>query len=427
MNSGINIIRSGFSLIDEKWGGVYQGGSYMIVGPRKSGRTLLSLQLALETAKDNETCLYFTTMRPRDLMIHASSLNFDLQKYMNRNRIIVVRVNPPTDIYDMYNPDDFLIEYMNDIITVASQYKPSRIIFDELTPFIGFRSLDILEDVFAHLLETVEEKNITSFFVVGEPATQKTEDIINILRDNATGTISIHKLNEKIHGKYHGGIVSIIPNVGHTEGEFQSEFWIEPKVGILVVPSEEPEMVMADETNGFNKQTKNGVSHKSAKQDGFKINMEDRNLDLSNLYPYNDFQLILNNQIALYQSTGQKFHFISFKLDQTAHIQGLLSVNQLQNAIGLSINKRDKFCIIDNHVVLLLIRSSYESKKKIFNSVKKHLPSSDPKYIEAISKFIFGVEIEIDDSITNAESLLTPITSNDSRLEYISFNEFIEK
>ncbi len=78
-------------------------------------------------------------------------------------------------------------------------------------------------------------------------------------------------------------------------------------------------------------------------------------------------------------------------------------------------------------MVLLLIRSSEESKKKMFLTIKKHLPSSDSKYIEAISKFIFGVEIEIDDSTTNAEYLLTPITSNDSKLKYTSFNEFIEK
>jgi len=427
MNNGINIIRSGFALIDQKWGGIYRGGSYVIVGPRKSGRTLLSLQLALESAKDNESCLYFTTMRPRDLMIHASSMNFNLKKHMDTNRIIVVRVNPPTEIFDMYNPDDFLLEYMNDIIAVSSKYKPSRIIFDELTPFIGFKNLDLFEDVFAHMLEAIEERNITSFFVVGEPATQKTEEIIDILRDNATGTISIHKLNEKIHGKYHGGIISIIPNVGHTEGEFQSEFWIEPKVGFLVVPSEEPEMEMVGKERELKNQNSGRVATKQSTQDTFHIDMEDRNLGLSNLYSYNDFQLLLNNQVALYQSTGQKFHFITFRLDQTAHIQGLLSVNQLQNAIGLSINKRDKLCIIDNNIVLLLIRSSEESKKKMFATIKKHLPSSDPKYIEAISKFIFGLEIEIDDSITNADYLLTPISSNDSKLKYISFNEFIEK
>jgi circadian clock protein KaiC len=233
-------------------------------------------------------------------------------------------------------------------------------------------------------------------------------------------------LNEKIHGKYHGGIISIIPNVGHTEGEFQSEFWIEPKVGILVAPQEEPELIAVEEESKPVVQASK-VSKRSTNSENFNINLEERNLDLSNLYPYNDFQLILNNQIALYQSTGQKFHFISFKLDQTAHVQGLLTVNQLQNAIGLSINKRDKFCVIDNNIVVLLIRSSEESKNKLFELIKNHLPSNDEKYIEAISKFIFGIEIDIDDSITNAESLLAPITSNDSRLNYISFNDFIKK
>jgi circadian clock protein KaiC len=289
----------------------------------------------------------------------------------------------------------------------------------------------LLDDVFAHLLETIEDRNITSFFVVGEPATPKTESIINVLRDNTTGTISIHKLNEKIHGKYHGGIISIIPNVGHTEGEFQSEFWIEPKVGILVAPQEEPELVLVEKKGTHNKSKPLSEDAQSTQSqfnhEQFNINLEERNLDLSNLYSYNDFQLILNNQIALYQSTGQKFHFISFRLDQTAHVQGLLTVNQLQNAIGLSINKRDKFCVIDNNIVVLLIRSSSESKNKLFELIKNHLPSSDEKYIEAISKFIFGIEINIDDSITNADSLLTPITSNNNKLEYVSFNDFIKK
>ncbi len=118
----------------------------------------------MEAANNSETVVYFTTMRPRDLMIHSASLNIDLQKYMNRNKIIVVRVSPPNDVYDMYNPDDFLIEYMNDIITVISQYKPSRLIFDELTPYIGFKNMDLLNDVFAHLLETVEEKKYYKSF-----------------------------------------------------------------------------------------------------------------------------------------------------------------------------------------------------------------------------------------------------------------------
>ena len=140
MSSSIRLISSGFNFIDKKWGGIYRGGSYMLVGPRKSGRTLLGLQFALESAKSQEVCLYFTTMRPKDLMIQAASLNFDIQAYMNQNLIIVVRVAPPNDVYDMPNPDDYLVEYMNDIITVVNQYNPQRIIFDELTILLKDRS-----------------------------------------------------------------------------------------------------------------------------------------------------------------------------------------------------------------------------------------------------------------------------------------------
>lgn len=424
MNNAISIIKSGFALIDEKWGGIYKGGSYLVVGPRKSGRTLLSLQFALEAAMDSETCVYFTTMRPRDLMIHSASLNIDLQKYMNNNKIIVVRVTPPNEIYDMYNPDDFLIEYINDIITVIGQYKPSRLVFDELTPYVGFRSMELLEDVFSHLIETIEEKNITSLYVVGEPATQKTESIIDILKDSVTGVISLHKLVEKIQGKYHGGIATITPNVGHTEGEFESEFWIEPNVGVLVASSEPDEVIYKTEPK-INFRDNSKIQEEDHNDSPLEMHKLEENVELSNLYSPTDFQLILNNQIALYQSTGQKFNFITFKLDPTANIQGLLSINQLKNAIGLSINKRDKLCIVDNVVMLLLIRRNDEQKKSIYQSIKLHLPSADPMYLEAISKYIFCAEIDINESVTNAESLINPVTTNDSKLKYISFKEFI--
>ena len=101
MQGAISLIKSGFNLIDKEWGGIYRGGSYLLIGPRKSGRTLLGLQFAIESAKANEVCLYFTNMRPKDLMIQAASINFDIQNYMNQNKIIVVRVAPPNDIYDL--------------------------------------------------------------------------------------------------------------------------------------------------------------------------------------------------------------------------------------------------------------------------------------------------------------------------------------
>lgn len=414
MNSSIRLIPSGFSFIDQNWGGIYKGGSYLLVGPRKSGRTLLGLQFALESAKSSEVCLFFTNMRPKDLMIQAASLNFDIQTYMNQNLIIVVRVAPPNDIYEMYNPDDYLIEYLNDIITVVNQYNPSRIIFDEMTPYIGFRNLDLLKESFLGTLETIEEKNITSLFVVGEPATQKTNSIIEILASYVTGVIYLQKNVNKIDTRYDGGQVTITPNVGHTEGQFSARYKIEPFKGVCVEGPPPPSATTKTDfkTTTIQSEPKQKQPAQESLKQSFSIPSEP--YTFSNIYNYNDFVLLLNNQIALYKSTGQSFNLISFKLDPASQMKELLSINQLQNAVRLSTNKKDKICVIENKVLVLLIKGNLKSAIDLMSGVQNNLPSHDADYIQAVLEYISIFNIEVDERIDNAEKMMEVVMSAES-------------
>jgi circadian clock protein KaiC len=92
MRKKIQLIPSGISFVDEVWGGLYNCGTYLLVGPHKSGRTLLGLQFTQEAINQQNVCIYFTNMRPKDLMIHAASINFDLQHHMDQNRVILIRI-----------------------------------------------------------------------------------------------------------------------------------------------------------------------------------------------------------------------------------------------------------------------------------------------------------------------------------------------
>ncbi len=421
MVSSVRRITSGFNFIDRNWGGVYRGGSYLVVGPRKSGRTLLGLQFALEAAKSAEVCLYFTIMRPKDLMIQAASLNFDIQSYMNQNLIIVVRVAAPNEIYDVYNPDDYLVEYFNDIITVVDQYHPTRIIFDELTPFVGFKNLDYLRDTFLNTLEYIEEKDITSMFVISEPATQKANSIVEGLSQFVTGVVQLKKEGQKGE-RFHGGHVSIIPNVGHTEGQFTSEYRIEPYKGITTEFSlNEKTMVETSEITSPLPPIKRDFSKPT------KIDVPSEPYAFSNIYNYNDFQLILNNQIALYKSTGQIFNLVSFKLDPTAQIKGLLSVNQLQNSVRQATNKKDKICVIDNKVIVLLVRGNMKSVVDLMSNVQSNLPSQDENYLQAVQDFISIFNAEIDERVDSAESMMQFVLSAETSQTnaYQPINKFI--
>lgn len=419
MVSSIRRIPSGFSFIDKNWGGVYRGGSYLLVGPRKSGRTLVGLQFALEAAKSSEVCLFFTIMRPKDLMIQAASLNFDIQSYMNQNLIIVVRVAPPNDIYDMYNPDDYLVEYFNDIITVVDQYHPTRIIFDELTPFVGFKNLDHLRDTFLHTLETIEERDITSLFIISEPATQKAQNVVDGLGQFVTGIIDLKKEGGAAD-RFHGGTVTISPNVGHTEGQFTADYRIEPYKGVTTEFSKEPYFSPTEEIQPTLPKPRT-INRPT------RIDIPSEPYAFSNIYNYNDFLLILNNQIALYKSTGQTFNLISFKLDPAAQVKGLLSINQLQNAIRQSTTKKDKICVVENKVIVLLVRGSLKGVVDLMTNVQNNMPSQDPNYVNAILEYISIYNMEVDERAENAESMMEYVLSAETSVSnaYQPLNKFI--
>ena len=234
MTKKIQLLSSGIPLVDSAWGGLYRGGTYFLIGPRKSGRSLLALQFALECAQQKEVCLFFTSMRPKDLMIHAVSIDFDLQHYMNQNLIIVVKVSPPANLEEIEDPDNYLADYIMDILPVIKQYKPNKIVFDELTPFINFKNKKLLKDTFLQTLEEIEDADITTLLLLGEPANPVSLSIVDLLTASSTGKIELTK-REDVVNKYHIGIMTITPNVGHTEGKFSSNYYIEPYKGITIL------------------------------------------------------------------------------------------------------------------------------------------------------------------------------------------------
>ncbi len=406
MKKKIQLLPSGISLVDSAWGGFYRGGSYLLIGPRKSGRTLLGLQYAMECASQKEVCLYFTSMRPKDLMIQAASIDFDLQHYMNQNLIIVVRVAPPSDLYEVGNPDDFLVEYLKDIVTVVEQYQPNKIVFDELTPFIGFNNINLLQDVFVNTIEAIEDNGISSLFIIGDPATPLANSIVDALAAYSTGIIYLQKGEEEI-SKAHGGVMTITPNIGHTEGQFSANYFIEPYKGITV-EYKPPKPKTTYTTKPAESSPSQNLKYKSLAD----IELPEENITFTNFYSINDFYLILNNQIALFKSTGQIFTIISFRLDPAAEKLGLLTITQLQNAVRLSTDRKDKICVLSNKVILLVTKDDPKNITSIIAKVKSNLPNNDPNYLKNVVPYISVFTVRVDENVQSADDIFQQINTD---------------
>ena len=93
-------------------------------------------------------------------------------------------------------------------------------------------------------------------------------------------------------------------------------------------------------------------------------------------------------------------------MDHLAAVKGLLTVNQLQNAIRLASDKKDKICAFDNKVVVLLVKSSSKNVINLIQNVQSNLPSTDMDYLSAVQEFISIFSIEVDESVENADSLI---------------------
>jgi KaiC/GvpD/RAD55 family RecA-like ATPase len=415
MKKKIQLLASGISLVDSAWGGFYRGGTYMMIGAHKTGKTLLSLQYANESAGQKELCLYFTSKRPKDLIIQAASIDIDLQELMNQNLIIVVRVTPPTDISNVPDVDQYLAEYLNNIVTVVEQYQPSKIVFDELTPFVGFQNINLLQDTFLKTIEAIEDFGITSLFILGEPATQFAEQIIDALTKYGTGIIYLRNgvLSDK---EYHGGIMTIFPNIGHTQGKFAADYAIEPNKGVVTAFKTSASSPVSVSNGGMPGPGSNIAAKGRKYMPLIEIDTAEVPMPHSNYYDINDFNLLLNNQIALYKSTGQIFTILSFRLDMEAERKGLITISQLQNAVRLSTDRKDKICILANNVVVLITREeNQKGVKSLISKIKTNFPSNNPDFIKSVIPYISVYAVKVDENVHNANDLLEMLVGTESQ------------
>ena len=231
-----------------------------------------------------------------------------------------------------------------DIISVINQYHPTRIIFDEITPYVEFENMNVLRDSFGSMIESIEEQGITSLLILREPAAQSSKMIFNVLNSFATGIIQLHKSENS--EEQQPGVIDITPNIGHTEGKFKANYFIEPYKGV---------------TTDFKitkRSTHDNVLPEITELQPYKTRgVNSPKYLIPNIYSINDFKLIINNQIALFKTTGQLFTILSLKINPLGNSKSRITFEQLSNAVRSAAHKKDKICTIGDKIYILITNS----------------------------------------------------------------------
>lgn len=234
MSQPVQLVPSGISFLDEAWGGVYAGGSYVVVGPRRSGRTSLGLQFA--SSVHDGGCVYFTTSRPRKLLIQATALDLDLERHLHDGTISVVRIALPSTIAGERGVACEIADRLAEVEQHVLASRPGRVVFDELTPFAGTDGGSVLPQMFSRMIESFEEEGVTSMFILGEPAGISERAVTEELVRESTASIYLQRSVAGGVTDRPGGRMFIIPNVGHAEGQFVARYFVESRRPIQIEP-----------------------------------------------------------------------------------------------------------------------------------------------------------------------------------------------
>jgi KaiC/GvpD/RAD55 family RecA-like ATPase len=220
----LKLISSGISLIDEGWGGLYKGSNYLLIGAHKSGKTQFGLNFLIRGAVDKENCLLFSCRHTEGL-----KMNHHYDDYFKNHKITMVKVIPPPKEFYSGNNDVELAQYFEDVINIIDRFLPARVVFDEITPFIGFKDETLLKLLIDKFQNRLQNYGTTAIMLSSEPVTDLMSEQLQCLADISNGLIYLDK---EINDLY--GTISLLPSFEHKSGEIKSNYIFDIQKGMQI-------------------------------------------------------------------------------------------------------------------------------------------------------------------------------------------------
>ncbi len=212
--------QSGIDVVDNAWGGLYRGGSYLVYGRAASGRGLLTLAFAHMGAGLGEPVLFVSPDRHKDLMIQAASIGFNLRDAYESGVVRLMRVPPLMNLQNM--GDDGVAGALWDLVNLIRQHRPTRLIMNDFMPFVAFRSFDRFRNEFIQFLEQIDTLETTTMLVMPEPANQQSRRVIEFMASQMTGSMHIELADDNPSTTKRR--ITLVPHIGHIKRQVV-DYW----------------------------------------------------------------------------------------------------------------------------------------------------------------------------------------------------------
>ena len=81
-------------------------------------------------------------------------------------------------------------------------------------------------------------------------------------------------------------------------------------------------------------------------------------------------------------------------------------MNQLKNAVRLSVDRKDKICVLEDSVIVLIVDEDKKRVNNLIARIKINLPGESEEHLSRIIKYISVFTIPIEKNINSADDFL---------------------
>ena len=180
---------SGLPAVDQQWGGLDAGSTYLVVGRAGAGRSALALQAVQATVAEGARCLLLSPRPPAELVEIGRGLAFDLAEAHGAGLLRPLRIPTAADLAERGTAG--LETAYRDLVALVRSECPERVVVEDFTPLVQFDSFERLDEAFRGLVDDFRTLGTTLVVGLGAPANDASRQLLAVVRRAADGVVQI--------------------------------------------------------------------------------------------------------------------------------------------------------------------------------------------------------------------------------------------
>jgi len=187
---------SGVNCIDDKIGGFYDSSTYLVSGNTGTGKSILGLQFLMKGIALGQRGLLITDEKPKDVILQAESLGFDIRNSISQGSLIVLELEEEYASL-VRNTSDLRAVY-EEIDTCITENSVKRVVLDEFKNiFVPNNDLQLAKESLPFFFDKLSTGGLTTIITADITSYQYSDEAEQLLEKLASGIVHLHQVQSK--------------------------------------------------------------------------------------------------------------------------------------------------------------------------------------------------------------------------------------